>query len=48
MREFTRRQIKNLRDKISRAEREKNNEAVEELTGEFKILMQGLKGLEEK
>jgi len=48
LREFTRRQIKNLRDKISKAEREKNKERVEELTQEFKILMQELKNLEEK
>ena len=48
LREFTRRQIKNLRDKISKAEREKDKERVEELTHEFKILMQELKGLEEK
>ena len=48
LREFTRRQIKNLRDKISKAEREKDKERVEELTHEFKILMQELKSLEEK
>lgn len=48
LREFTRTRIKNLRDKISKAEREKDKERMEELTREFQRLTEELKNLEEK